>query len=75
MTSPTDTRYPPAAILGGFVTAASVIGIGALFSLLTPPVGALVVGGIAAVAGAFVGSSIKFADQWEKAVVLRLGKY
>ncbi|MDH3571325.1 MAG: slipin family protein [Gemmatimonadota bacterium] len=51
------------------------MGIGALFSLLTPPVGALVVGGIAAVAGAFVGSSIKFADQWEKAVVLRLGKY
>jgi regulator of protease activity HflC (stomatin/prohibitin superfamily) len=30
---------------------------------------------VAAAAGLFVASSIKYADQWEKAVVLRMGKY
>ncbi len=46
-----------------------------MLSLLVPAVGAAVIGSVAAVAGALVGSSIKYADQWEKAVVLRLGRY
>jgi regulator of protease activity HflC (stomatin/prohibitin superfamily) len=73
--SPTDTRYPPAALVAGIATAAAVVGIGALASLLAAPAGAAIVGLAAAFGGSFVGSSIKYADQWEKAVVLRLGRY
>ncbi len=73
--SPTDTRYPAAAVVAGIGTAGGIIGLGAVLSLLVPAVGAAVIGSVAAVAGALVGSSIKYADQWEKAVVLRLGRY
>ena len=71
--SPNDTRYPLPAILSGVV--AGVVIAGGL--LLTPiaALGAWVVPTIAGLIGVTVGSSIKFADQWEKAVVLRLGKY
>jgi len=67
--SPDDTRYPlPAAAAG--LAGGLVLG-GA--TLLFAPLAAAAV--VAAVAAIFVGSSIKFADQWEKAVVLRMGKY
>ncbi len=71
--SPNDTRYPVPAVLSG-VVAGVVVAAGLL---LTPiaALGAWVVPTIAGLIGATVGSSIKFADQWEKAVVLRLGKY
>ena len=71
--SPNDTRYPVPAVLSG-VVAGGVVAAGLL---LTPiaALGAWVVPTIAGLIGAMVGSSIKFADQWEKAVVLRLGKY
>ncbi len=72
--SPNDTRYPMPAVLSGVVVAGVVVAAG----LLLTPVAALgdwVVPTIAGLIGAAVGSSIKFADQWEKAVVLRLGKY
>jgi regulator of protease activity HflC (stomatin/prohibitin superfamily) len=54
------------------VTGAAVAGLALLTPLaalgwVAPAIGALV--------AATVGSSIKYADQWEKAVVLRLGKY
>ncbi|MCH8936081.1 MAG: slipin family protein [Gemmatimonadetes bacterium] len=71
--SPNDTRYPLPAILAG-VVAGGVVAAG----LLLTPIAALggwVVPAIAGLIGVTVGSSIKFADQWEKAVVLRLGKY
>ena len=70
---PNDTRYPLPAVLAG-VVAGVVVAAGLL---LTPIValGAWIVPTIAGLIGAGVGSSIKFADQWEKAVVLRLGKY
>lgn len=71
--SPNDTRYPVPAVLSG-VVAGVVVAAG----LLLTPIAALggwVVPAIAGLIGAAVGSSIKFADQWEKAVVLRLGKY
>ncbi len=67
--SPTDTRYPvPAGVAGIGVAAA----LGAATLLFAPVEAAAVV---AAAAGLFVASSIKYADQWEKAVVLRMGKY
>ncbi|NIM49540.1 MAG: slipin family protein [Gemmatimonadales bacterium] len=73
--SPDDTRYPLAAVVSGLAAAA---GLGA--ALLLAPVGwelwdALVVPAVSALGALLVGSSIKFADQWEKAVVLRLGRY
>jgi regulator of protease activity HflC (stomatin/prohibitin superfamily) len=67
--SPTDTRYPvPAGVAGVGVAAA----LGAATLLFAPIEAAAAV---AVVTGMFVASSIKFADQWEKAVVLRMGKY
>jgi uncharacterized membrane protein YqiK len=73
--SPNDTRYPVVAVLSGFGTAAIVAAVGAL-----APIGGelflpVVVPIVSAIAGLFVGSSVKYADQWEKAVVLRLGRY
>ena len=71
--SPNDTRYPLPAVIAGVVAGVVVAG-----GLLLTPIAALggwVVPTIAGLIGVTVGSSIKFADQWEKAVVLRLGKY
>lgn len=44
---------------------------GLLLAGLAPPVAA----GVAAAVAAVLGSSIKYSDQWEKAVVLRFGRY
>jgi regulator of protease activity HflC (stomatin/prohibitin superfamily) len=73
--SPTDTRYPPAAAFAGLASAVVVGGAGVLIGLAAGA--AVTIAGVAigALAGLFVGSSIKYADQWEKAVVLRLGRY
>jgi regulator of protease activity HflC (stomatin/prohibitin superfamily) len=65
-----DTRYPFPAIAAGLIVGAGVAG--ALF-LLGLPVPLAVV--VAAGAAMFVVSSIKYADQWEKAVLMRLGRY
>jgi len=71
--SPDDTRYPVPAIVGGIVGAGIAAGIawllplGAAFGWVIPTA-AVVVGGL-------IASSMKFADEWERAVVLRLGKY
>ncbi|NIQ55191.1 MAG: hypothetical protein GWN71_02540, partial [Gammaproteobacteria bacterium] len=74
VSSPNDTRYPVPAVLAGAVTALATWGLSFLLPVgweAWPVVGA----GIAALAGWFVGSAVKYADQWEKAVVLRLGRY
>ncbi len=73
--SPNDTRYPTVAIISGLVSAAAVGG--ALFALPIDwePWRAVVAPVVTALTAALVGSSIKFADEWEKAVVLRLGRY
>jgi len=68
-TSPTDTRYPVVAGLAGIGAAAVAGGLSLLFAPI--PVAAV----IASVVGMLLSSSIKYADQWEKAVVLRMGKY
>ena len=69
-TSPNDTRYPLAALAAGAAVAALVAGSAKLLGLPTPAALAL-----AALPALLVASSIKYADQWEKAVVLRLGRY
>ena len=67
---PNDTRYPFAALAAGIIIGAGVAG--ALFLLGAPPA-------LVALAGAatvvFVASSLKYVDQWERAVVMRLGSY
>jgi regulator of protease activity HflC (stomatin/prohibitin superfamily) len=68
--SPNDTRYSLAAFVAGFI-AAGLLG-GSLFLAGVPAA-------LAAAAGLLLGwllsSSLKYADQWEKAVLLRLGRY
>jgi regulator of protease activity HflC (stomatin/prohibitin superfamily) len=65
-----DTRYPFPAIAAGLIVGAGVAG--ALF-LLGLPVPLIVV--VAGGAALLLISAIKYADQWEKAVVMRLGRY
>ncbi len=67
--SPDDTRYPLPAVAAGV---AGGLALGGATLLFAPAAAAAVVGAVAAL---FVGSSVKFADQWEKAVMLRMGKY
>lgn len=68
--SPNDTRYPVPAVTAGLLGGGAVAG-GLFLAGIAAPI--LAVAG--AVAGLLLGSSIKYADQWEKAVVLRLGRY
>jgi regulator of protease activity HflC (stomatin/prohibitin superfamily) len=68
--SPNDTRFPVPAVGAGLL-AAGALGGGLLLTGVLAPVAAVA----GAVAGLLLGSSIKFTDQWEKAIVLRLGRY
>lgn len=68
--SPKDTRYPVFALIAGLVVAAAVGGVLVLVGIVPP-----IAGAAAVLVGLFVASSIKYADQWEKAVLLRLGRY
>jgi len=68
--SPNDTRYPLAALAAGVGVGALVAIVGILAGLPRTAAGAAAV-----VPALFIASSIKYADQWEKAVVLRLGRY
>lgn len=68
--SPNETRYPLPALVAGL--AGTVILGSALFFAGVALPAALVA---AIFTGLVLGSSIKYADQWEKAVVLRLGRY
>jgi regulator of protease activity HflC (stomatin/prohibitin superfamily) len=68
--SPNDTRYPLAAIASGLVGMAGVAGGLFLVGVATP------IAGMAGVAvGVLLAASIKYTDQWERAVLLRLGRY
>ena len=68
--SPNDTRYPVPALAAGLGAAGAAIG-GLLLAGVALPVAAAV----AVAAGLGLGTSIKYSDQWEKAVVLRFGRY
>lgn len=68
--SPNDTRYPIVALLGGLTIALLLAGALAFAGValqIALPAGLIL--------GLFLGSSVKYADQWEKAVLLRLGHY
>lgn len=67
---PNDTRYPLPALASGVVVGAGAAG--ALY-LLGMPLPLVFAAGLAIMA--VLTGSIKYADQWEKAVVMRLGRY
>jgi len=68
--TPNDTRYSVAALAAGFVGGAGLAG--ALF-LVGAPLPLVAVAGV--VLFMFLAASIKYTDQWEKAVLMRLGRY
>ena len=70
-TSPTENRYPVAALTVGLAVA-GVLGGGLFLTGLVPGAVAGMLGGAF---GLFGASALKYADQWERAVVLRLGRY
>ena len=72
-TTPNDTRYPMPAIAAGVISAAAAAGL----TWLAPLADSLLwmVPAIGAVTGGLIAASLKVADEWEKAVVLRMGKY
>lgn len=68
--SPNDTRYSALAFVAGLAIGGAVFAVIFLIGL-DPRAGAAV----ALTAALAVGSSIKYADQWERAVILRLGRF
>jgi regulator of protease activity HflC (stomatin/prohibitin superfamily) len=68
--SPTETRYSFAAVAAGLIGAAGLAG-GLFLAGVPIPLAALAGAGL----GVLLASSIKYTDQWEKAVLLRLGRY
>jgi hypothetical protein len=68
--SPDDTRFPLPALAAGLIAAGGVGG-GLLLAGLVMPWAAAP----PPTAGLLLGASIKYTDQWERAVVLRLGRY
>jgi len=67
---PNDTRYSFAALTAGLVAAGGLAG-GLFLAGIAPPLA----GAAGLVVGVFFAASIKYTDQWEKAVLLRLGRY
>ena len=68
--TPNATRYPVAALGAGFVVAAGIVGALYLLGIAPPLAGAA---GVAV--GFLIATSIKYTDQWDRAVLLRLGRY
>src|SRR5512132_1764108 len=68
--TPNDTRYSQAALAAGLVGGAGVAGALFLAGVAPPLVAAAGV-----IIALFLAASVKYTDQWEKAVVLRLGRY
>jgi regulator of protease activity HflC (stomatin/prohibitin superfamily) len=68
--SPNDTRYSFAALFIGLAAGGAVGGALAFAGLPLPLAAAAAIP-----VALFLASAVKYADQWEKAVVLRLGRY
>jgi regulator of protease activity HflC (stomatin/prohibitin superfamily) len=68
--SPNDTRYSLPALAAGLVGAAGLTG--GLFLAGIPPQAAAAAG---VFLGFFLAASIKYTDQWERAVLMRMGRY
>lgn len=67
---PNDTRYSVAALAAGAIIGFGLAGALFLFRVPLPIVGVVGLG-----AALFVAASIKYTDQWERAVLMRLGRY
>jgi regulator of protease activity HflC (stomatin/prohibitin superfamily) len=68
--APNDTRYSVAALAAGLLGGA---GVGGALYLAGAPIPLVAAAGVAV--GLFLAASIKYTDQWEKAVLMRLGSY
>jgi regulator of protease activity HflC (stomatin/prohibitin superfamily) len=68
--SPNDTRYPLAALAAGLIGGVAVAAV--LWIAGAPPPLVTVA---AVLAWLFLAASIKYTDQWERAVLMRLGSY
>ena len=68
--SPNDTRYSLPALAAGLIGAAGLAG-GLFLAGVAPPIA----GAAGILLGMFLAASIKYTDQWEKAVLMRLGRY
>ena len=68
--SPNDTRYTALAFVAGIATGGAVFAVLSLIGL-----DQRLAAGPALVLALAVGSSVKYADQWERAVILRLGRF
>jgi regulator of protease activity HflC (stomatin/prohibitin superfamily) len=68
--SPNDTRYSLPALAAGLIGAAGLAG-----GLFLAGVAPLIAGAAGLLLGMFLAASIKYTDQWEKAVLMRLGRY
>ena len=68
--SPNDTRYSLAAVAAGFIIAA-----GLAAALVIAGLALQVALPISVVIGIFIAASVKYTDQWERAVLMRLGRY
>lgn len=68
--SPNDTRYTALAFVAGIA-----IGGAAFMALSLLGLDPRLAAGPALVVALAVGSSVKYADQWERAVILRLGRF
>jgi hypothetical protein len=68
--TPNETRYPLAALVVGLAAGG---GLAALLTLAGVPLAAAAPAAV--VVALFLTSSIKYTDQWEKAVLLRFGRY
>lgn len=68
--SPNDTRYSASAFVAGLATGGVALAVLSLLGI-DPRLAA----GASLAAALLVGSSIKYADQWERAVILRLGRF
>jgi regulator of protease activity HflC (stomatin/prohibitin superfamily) len=68
--TPNDTRYSLAAVAAGFAIAAGLaavlVRVGLPLQVALP---------ISIAVGLFAAASIKYTDQWERAVLMRLGRY
>ncbi len=67
---PNDTRYSLAALAAGLIGGAGLAGALFLVGAPLPLVGAVGLG-----VAMFLTASIKYTDQWEKAILMRLGRY
>ncbi|MEQ1690132.1 MAG: slipin family protein [Gemmatimonas sp.] len=68
--APNDTRYSFAALAAGLIGGA---GLGGGLYLIGLPIPLAAVGGLGL--AMLLAASIKYTDQWEKAVLMRLGRY